>query len=130
MPEPLGTVEMPLARSMAVRIDQICDRFEAAWKTVAPGGPGPQIEDYLGYTPEPERDVRSAASAAGSSCRSQRLLADGRPTTPTVLRTVRGGTRRRQLFLHTRNRACHRAPPVNGCTRKIPGLSYGTHAQL
>ena len=57
MHEPLDTAEIPLPLSMVVRIDQICDRFEAAWNTVAPGGPGPQIDDYLGDTPEPERGV-------------------------------------------------------------------------
>jgi hypothetical protein len=55
MHEPLETAEIPLPLSMVVRIDQICDRFEAAWNTVAPGGPGPQIDDYLGDIPEPER---------------------------------------------------------------------------
>ena len=57
MHEPLDTVEIPLPLSMVVQIDQICDRFEAAWHSVAPGGPGPQIDDYLGDTPEPERGV-------------------------------------------------------------------------
>ena len=48
---------MPLPLSMVVQIDQICDRFEAAWHSVAPGEPGPQIDDYLGDMPEPERGV-------------------------------------------------------------------------
>src|SRR5438105_3750518 len=42
-----------LSASDALQIDQICDRFEAAWKA----GPRPQPEDYLGAAAEP---VRSA----------------------------------------------------------------------
>jgi WD40 repeat protein/serine/threonine protein kinase/tetratricopeptide (TPR) repeat protein len=38
---------------VARRVDQACDRFEAAWQS----GPRPHIEDYLGETPEPERSV-------------------------------------------------------------------------
>jgi len=33
------------------RIDHVCHCFEAAWK----GGQRPQVEEYLGDTPEPER---------------------------------------------------------------------------
>jgi serine/threonine-protein kinase len=40
---------------MALRVDQICDRFEAAWKAAAATGQRPRIEDYLGDTPESER---------------------------------------------------------------------------
>ena len=36
------------------RIDALCDRFEAAWKTAA-AGEGPRIEDYLDAVPEGER---------------------------------------------------------------------------
>jgi hypothetical protein len=31
----------------ARRVDAVCDRFEAAWKAVAPGGAPPRLEDYL-----------------------------------------------------------------------------------
>jgi hypothetical protein len=34
---------------LAQQIDQVCDRFETAWKA----GPRPRIEDYLTHTPEP-----------------------------------------------------------------------------
>lgn len=33
-------------------IDTVCDRFEAAWRSTASGGP-PRIEDFLGELPEP-----------------------------------------------------------------------------
>jgi tetratricopeptide (TPR) repeat protein/tRNA A-37 threonylcarbamoyl transferase component Bud32 len=45
------------AASMARRVDQICDRFEAAWKTAAEASRRPQLEDFLADTPEPERPV-------------------------------------------------------------------------
>jgi hypothetical protein len=36
------------ARYAAVRrVDAVCDRFEAAWKAVPPGGAPPRLEDYL-----------------------------------------------------------------------------------
>jgi serine/threonine protein kinase len=37
--------------SNALRLDQVCNRFEMAWKA----GHRPRIEDYLGEVPEPER---------------------------------------------------------------------------
>ena len=43
-PLPLGAVE---------RIDDVCDRFEAAWKA----GQRPQIDDYLIAEAGPERDA-------------------------------------------------------------------------
>jgi hypothetical protein len=41
----------------ARRIDQICDRFEAAWKAAVSSGQPPCIEDYLSELSEPERSV-------------------------------------------------------------------------
>jgi serine/threonine protein kinase len=41
-----------LPLTMAIRIDEVCDRFEAAWQS----GPAPRLEDYLGATEGPERD--------------------------------------------------------------------------
>jgi serine/threonine protein kinase len=45
------------ARPLAVlaRVDQVCDRFEAAWPDPGQQAPRPRIEDYVGDTPEPER---------------------------------------------------------------------------
>jgi serine/threonine protein kinase len=40
-----------LPLSVEKRVDEACDRFEAAWKKQPP----PRIEDYLAGTPEPER---------------------------------------------------------------------------
>ena len=40
-----------LSPSEARQVDQICDRFEAAWKA----GPRPRPEDYLGGAAEPLR---------------------------------------------------------------------------
>jgi hypothetical protein len=51
------TPRNPDARPLAVlaRVDQVCDRFEAAWPDPGQKAPRPRIEDYLGDTPEPER---------------------------------------------------------------------------
>src|SRR5262249_30516779 len=40
-----------LPSSKLQHVDEVCDRFEDAWKN----GHQPRIEDYLGTTPEPER---------------------------------------------------------------------------
>src|SRR3954447_15696193 len=37
--------------TLVARIDEACDRFEAAWKA----GPPPRLEDYLDAAPVPER---------------------------------------------------------------------------
>src|SRR6516165_3638848 len=42
-----------LSPSLLQRVDEICDRFEDAWKA----DQRPRIEAYLGDTPEPERCV-------------------------------------------------------------------------
>jgi WD40 repeat protein/tRNA A-37 threonylcarbamoyl transferase component Bud32 len=47
------TPSLPLAR----RIDRICDRFEAAWKAAATVEARPRLEDFLGQTPEGEREA-------------------------------------------------------------------------
>jgi serine/threonine-protein kinase len=39
------------SESLARRVDQVCNRFEAAWKAGAP----PRLEDFLGDVPGPER---------------------------------------------------------------------------
>jgi tRNA A-37 threonylcarbamoyl transferase component Bud32 len=51
------TPRNPDAGPLAVlaRVDQVCDRFEAAWPDPGRLAPRPRIEDYLGETPEPER---------------------------------------------------------------------------
>jgi hypothetical protein len=36
-------------------VDRLCDRFEAAWKAVAPAELPPRLEDYLAGAPDPER---------------------------------------------------------------------------
>jgi tetratricopeptide (TPR) repeat protein len=43
----------PLPPELAQRVDQVCDRFEAAWQA----GPPPRLEDYLGDPTEPERSA-------------------------------------------------------------------------
>jgi hypothetical protein len=47
--------EAALALTLARQVDEVCCRFEAAWKE----GPRPRIEDYLGDLAEPARDVAS-----------------------------------------------------------------------
>jgi WD40 repeat protein/serine/threonine protein kinase len=48
-----------LPPSAVERLDKVCDRFEAVWKTAGSTSQRPRIEDYLGDTPEPERSVLS-----------------------------------------------------------------------
>jgi serine/threonine protein kinase/Tfp pilus assembly protein PilF len=45
----------PARLSSFQRIDQICDRFEAAWPVPGSTEPRPRIGDFLGDAPEPER---------------------------------------------------------------------------
>jgi hypothetical protein len=44
-----------LAAAAACQIDDICDRFEAAWKAANETTPRPVIEAFLGDTAEPAR---------------------------------------------------------------------------
>jgi tetratricopeptide (TPR) repeat protein len=44
-----------LPPELAERLDQICDRFEAAWKAAASTGRRPRIEEFLNGVPEGER---------------------------------------------------------------------------
>jgi hypothetical protein len=46
-----------LSPSQEARIDEVCDRFEAAWKMAGPLGQRPQIADYLGEPPQPGDSV-------------------------------------------------------------------------
>src|SRR5262249_11180030 len=41
--------------SALLHIDEVCRRFEGAWKNAAAAGPRPAPEDYLADTPEPAR---------------------------------------------------------------------------
>ena len=49
----LPTIDASLSPLMIHRMDEVCDRFEAAWKA----GLRPRIEDYLEETAGPERSV-------------------------------------------------------------------------
>jgi tetratricopeptide (TPR) repeat protein/tRNA A-37 threonylcarbamoyl transferase component Bud32 len=57
MPDTIATIDEALSPAQAVHINDVCDRFEAAWKAAGPGGPPPPIEEHVGDTPEPERAV-------------------------------------------------------------------------
>jgi cytochrome c-type biogenesis protein CcmH/NrfG len=46
------TVEGPLPPALALRINEVCDRFEAVWKRTAAGAAGPAIEDHLRGAPD------------------------------------------------------------------------------
>jgi hypothetical protein len=52
MPDDFATVDGPLAPALALYVNEVCDRFEAAWKATGPGAPGPRIEDYVPGRPE------------------------------------------------------------------------------
>jgi WD40 repeat protein/serine/threonine protein kinase len=49
--EPSPPSDELLPPTLARQVDQVCDRYEAAWKA----GRRPRIDDYLGERPEPER---------------------------------------------------------------------------
>ena len=49
----LPTIDASMSPSMINDMDDVCDRFEAAWKA----GLRPWIEDYLGETASPERSA-------------------------------------------------------------------------
>lgn len=57
MNDVFATIDEPLSGPQALHLDQVSDRFEAAWKSANPGGPPPSIEEYLADTPDPERSV-------------------------------------------------------------------------
>jgi hypothetical protein len=50
MPENLATVDEPLPPEQVLHVNEVCDRFEAAWQAAPPGQPGPSIEDHLAGT--------------------------------------------------------------------------------
>ena len=52
-----------LPLSVAERIDDVCGRFESAWKA----GGRPRLEDYLGPDQAP-KPRRCCANCSGSSC--------------------------------------------------------------
>jgi serine/threonine protein kinase len=53
MSEPYPTGNQLVSPALVQRVDEVCDRFEAAWRA----GQRPHLEDYLGDTPEPGRWV-------------------------------------------------------------------------
>jgi len=53
MSDSTPTEETPRSPSLGGQVEEICDRFEAAWQA----GRRPRIEDYLGDIPEPGRSV-------------------------------------------------------------------------
>jgi WD40 repeat protein/serine/threonine protein kinase/tetratricopeptide (TPR) repeat protein len=57
MTEESSTSQDTLPPSAVERVDQVCDRFETAWKNARAGSQRPRIEDYLGTTQEPERST-------------------------------------------------------------------------
>jgi tetratricopeptide (TPR) repeat protein/tRNA A-37 threonylcarbamoyl transferase component Bud32 len=57
MPESFATADNPLPPEQALHVNEVCDRFEAAWRAAAPGTPGPRIEDHLDGTDGAERSA-------------------------------------------------------------------------
>ena len=47
----------PISVAVARRVDQVCDRFEAAWQAAGSRDQRPRIEDYLQDAPETERPL-------------------------------------------------------------------------
>src|SRR5712692_9254923 len=70
----------PHAVHLTRQLDQVCDRFESAWKlAVAAGARPPRLEDYLQSTPEPEssalrRELEELADAYRSLYRNSRSV--------------------------------------------------------
>ena len=73
-----------LPLSKAVRIDQICDRFDHAVNAaIRSGGPWPSVADYLGDTTEPVRSrLRKELLAVEASYRRQQAEG-GNPDRPS-----------------------------------------------
>jgi hypothetical protein len=46
-----------LSTTQLARVDEVCDRFEAAWKTAASIDQRPRMEDYLGEPAAPEHAI-------------------------------------------------------------------------
>src|SRR5690349_3674388 len=65
--------ELPL--DVVERIDEICDRFEAAWRA----GERPGIEDYLHQIDEPYRTAL-AAELLASEVEARRRLGESTPS--------------------------------------------------
>src|SRR5215470_17105702 len=55
MTEEAGASKDDSRLSLLIRLDEVCDQFEAAWKAAESTGQRPRLEDYLGDVPEPER---------------------------------------------------------------------------
>jgi tetratricopeptide (TPR) repeat protein/tRNA A-37 threonylcarbamoyl transferase component Bud32 len=57
MPDNFATVDVPLTPALAQHLNDVCDRFEAAWKATTKDKPAPRIEEYLADMPGPELAV-------------------------------------------------------------------------
>jgi tRNA A-37 threonylcarbamoyl transferase component Bud32 len=57
MSEALAKDAPSLPGALARRVDQVCDRFEAAWKAAGCMEQRPRIEDYVRDVPEPEHSA-------------------------------------------------------------------------
>ena len=51
MPDNFGTTVVPWSPAQALQMNEVCDRFEAAWKATPRGEAGPRIEEYLAGVP-------------------------------------------------------------------------------
>ncbi len=56
-PHPRLDPDDTLGESILTWVDEIADRFEAAWRAALKGGPPARIEDFVGQTSEPRRSV-------------------------------------------------------------------------
>jgi len=57
MPDSDLTVDVPPSAEQALFLDEMCARFEAAWKAAGPLDPAPRIENFLAGSEAPERGV-------------------------------------------------------------------------
>ena len=51
MSSPITEDGRPVSPSLVLRVEEVCDRFEAEWKA----GGRPRVEEFVGAAPEPGR---------------------------------------------------------------------------
>ncbi len=83
---PARAAEIAAAR----RLDEACDRFEAAWKAAAAGGPRPAVADYLAESTGDTADLLAELDAIDRHYRprvGEPVTVDSRSQVATILHT-------------------------------------------
>src|SRR5262245_23378238 len=122
MSEPYPTGNQLVSPTLVQRVDEVCDRFEAAWKA----GQQPHLEDYLGDTPEPGRWVLLAE--LGVVVLQYRRLDGQTPALPEFQRRFPDHAERIGALF--RAEATLAAPPPGGVAAPHPRFSHSTGPDL